>query len=1306
MPLLSDFNVKNLSDITEKSKRVKVKEIDNHEIAIIGMSVRLPMANNLQDFWLNIQAGVDCTSNIPIKRREFVEDFLKYSGEIEKNSDFLEGGYLKEVDKFDAEFFNILPTEAILMSPEQRLFLECAWEVLEDAGYSRKKINGTRTGVYVGFTGDLGGYNYRQIIEKVGVDPSLKPIAGPGNLEAILASRISYLLDLRGPAMLIDTACSSSLVAVHQACNSIRNGDCEMAIAGGIRLNLIPLDKEDDKVGMESSDGKTRAFDNLSDGASMGEGVAAILLKPLSEAKRDGDYIYATIKGSAINQDGASIGITAPNVLAQTDVIINAWKDAGINPESISYIETHGTGTKIGDPIEIDGLTRAFKRYSNRKQFVAISSLKSNIGHLYQAAGISGLIKAVLALKHRKIPPTLHFQSPNSGIDFLDSPLYVNNSLREWREGQTPRRCGVSSFGFSGTNAHIILEEAPNQEYTSETDDLHIFTLSANSSLSLKKSISKYNDFLKSPVESTIEEICYTANTGRNHYTNRLAIVVRGKEELKEKIQFLHQNGLDKNANLKNIWFANHSIKLKQKQLLNENSMSKKLAMNLKEYLESILKKWQNEKDLSTKELLLNEIAELYVKGLDIEFDELYINREKQKISLPTYSFERSKYWIDIPQHHDSKNKLKREISNSNLFYKVEWKKARSEGNKKISPKKGILVFNNENGLGNELINRLRNNGCYVFEINYGSMFHKITDDKFVITGSKKDYEQVVKVMIEKEISQIIHLGTVKDYAEINNLLDLEISQQQGIYSIFNLTCALVNSDIGKPIDIVLVARNVNLVTGEEKRLKPEQAPFFAIGKVINQEYGMLNCRGIDIDTSFNVDHLINEISKEKKEYLVAYREGIRYIEEFGTYDISKQQNLETKVREGSVYVITGGTGGLGLEIAKNFASQAKVKLALLNRTKFPPRQEWSGILKNSGNNKLYRAIKMIQEIEDTGSEVFLYDVNINDYEKTKIIINSIRNELGTINGVVHCAGVAGDGFIITKEESDFQKVFQPKVHGTWILDNVTDTDDLDFFIMFSSGASLIGEAGQSDYCAANAYQDAFAHFRSQKGKHTLAINWVKWKEVGLAVDKNANQDGVYKMLPTNQAIKAFNEIIRKDVSQTLIGELNLESDKIKLLKLMPFNLSLELRKKIGENNLLQQTIINNKELDKSHVLRIQGRNNDNYTKIEKELAEIYQSILGVTEIDIYDNFFELGGNSILLNMLFLKLQKEFPGKLKLTDLFTYTSIHRLSCFLNDQLNSAGLVKKEKIENNDLHQMLEKIENGELTIENAVNLFS
>lgn len=601
----------------------------SRDVAIIGLSSRFPFADNYTEFWDVLSADSNCIRPFPAARKQDAEKYLKSIHPAEHSFDFIEGAYLDQVDQFDYPFFRITPIEANMMNPNQRIFLETAWGCLEDAGYGGDKIKGTNTGVYVGYMADSEGSQYRLMASDTNKQHYAAGVTG--NLASIIPSRISYLLDLKGPSLLVDTACSSSLVAIHLACSAIRSGECSMALAGGVRTILLPLDLQE-KIGIESSDGRTRAFDDRADGTGIGEGTAAILLKPLDEALKDRDHIYAVIKGTAVNQDGASIGITAPNVAAQTEVIVKAWKDARIEPETISYIESHGTGTNLGDPIEINGIHAAFQKYTDHKQFCGIGSLKSNIGHLYDCAGIAGMVKLVLSLQHREIPASIHFNTPNRKIDFLNSPVYLVNRKKKW-EKDFPLRAGISSFGFSGTNCHIVVEEAPRvQEPPTVKGTPHeVFTISANSKKALIRYIDRYYQFLTDHEDIDLRNLCYTANTGRPIHSFRVAMVIESITELRGFLNLLLGEALDGYRNGKGpIFYGDKQSKKNTNTVVSDH---------------------------------LVKLAKAYTEGENVRWHSLYNKEQRYTIPLPTYPFERERCWISIPDPEHAASSSVRGVS-------------------------------------------------------------------------------------------------------------------------------------------------------------------------------------------------------------------------------------------------------------------------------------------------------------------------------------------------------------------------------------------------------------------------------------------------------------------------------------------------------------------------------------------------------------------------------------------------------------------------------------------------------------------
>lgn len=488
------------------------------DIAIIGMSVKLPGINDLDTFWEGLVHGKDYIRELSISRKKDVEDFYIKQG-LTLPDTYPEAAYLERIDLFDYERFHISKGQAKYIDPAHRLFLETAVHCFEDAGYMGKSLSGQKTGVFVGYGGE---FEYKHMISKA--DKGNEGNYATGTLNSFITSRLCYLYDLKGPSMTVDTSCSSSLVALHLACNSLKAEECEMALVGGVQIYHLPVISGD--IGIQSKDFRTRPFDDRAEGTGGGEGVLSILIKKYSKAIKDKDHIYALIKGSAVNSDGTAIGLTAPNPAAQTNVLISAWEQAGILPETITYIEAHGTGTRLGDPIELKAATEAFKTFTTKRSFCAASSVKSNLGHLGYAAGIAGIIKAVLQLQNALLVPTVHFEKLNRNIQLDDSALYIQKGLSNWSTPVgVPKRCGVSSFGLSGTNCHVVLEEAPQKKIIKECGE-HIFFLSADTHELLKSYIDAMVKYIEEKTPS-LGELCYTLAIGREHLACKLIIVAK-----------------------------------------------------------------------------------------------------------------------------------------------------------------------------------------------------------------------------------------------------------------------------------------------------------------------------------------------------------------------------------------------------------------------------------------------------------------------------------------------------------------------------------------------------------------------------------------------------------------------------------------------------------------------------------------------------------------------------------------------------------------------------------------------------------
>jgi acyl transferase domain-containing protein/enoyl-CoA hydratase/carnithine racemase/acyl carrier protein len=589
-------------------------------IAIIGMSGQFPRAENIEAFWRNLAEGKDCVTEVPEWRwpqARYYDSDPQAPGKT--YSKWM--GVLEEADCFDPLFFTISPAEAELMDPQQRLFLEHCWRCIEDAGINPKTLSGSRCGVFVG----CGVNDYGQLNRK----DSLNAQGLTGSAPSILAARISYLLNLKGPCIAMDTACSSSLVAIGEACNSLILGDSAMVLAGGV--NVLPgptMHVMTSKAGMLSQEGRCFTFDSRANGFVPGEGVGVLLLKRLGDAVRDRDPIRGVIRGWGINQDGRTNGITAPSANSQISLEKEVYRRYGINPETITLVEAHGTGTKLGDPIEVEALNESFKAYTGRRNYCALGSVKSNIGHLLTAAGVAGVIKVLEALRHRMLPPTIHFTTLNEHIALNDSPFYINTELRPWEaSGQTRRRAAVSSFGFSGTNAHLVIEEYPAAEPESggaTFQETQIIALSAKTPEQLRTYAGRIREYLESREHISLRDLAYTLQVGREAMEERLALTAASLKELEEK--------------LRDFWAGKEPIAGFYRGQVKTSQETLSILTADEAMTEPI--------EAGAGEGKYRKLAELWVKGLRIDWSQLYDGVTPQRVSLPTYPFARERYWI------------------------------------------------------------------------------------------------------------------------------------------------------------------------------------------------------------------------------------------------------------------------------------------------------------------------------------------------------------------------------------------------------------------------------------------------------------------------------------------------------------------------------------------------------------------------------------------------------------------------------------------------------------------------------------
>jgi acyl transferase domain-containing protein len=612
-----------------QAKLEALERAKNEPIAIVGMGCRFPGgADTPEAFWKLLHDGKDAITEVPQDRWN-LETYYSSTPDTPGKICNRYGGFVPHLQEFDAQFFRIAPREALSLDPQQRLLLEVSWEALENAGLAPEGLMGTQTGVFVGICSI--DYWHRLLARK---PTEIDAYLTTGNTHSLASGRLSYIFGLNGPSLSIDTACSSSLVAVHLACKSLRDRECDLALAGGVNRILSPETSINfSKAKMLSPEGRCKTFDASANGFVRAEGCGVIVLKRLSDAVDSKDNILAVIYGSAINQDGRTSGLTVPNGPSQQAVIRQALSNSSLEANQVSYIETHGTGTALGDPIEVGAIAEVFAKERSLDEPLIIGSVKTNIGHLEAAAGIASLIKVVLALQHAEIPPNLHFQTPNPHLDWDKLPIKVATERISWTSTDKQRIAGVSSFGFNGTNAHVILAEAPGERQKSREErerPLHVLTLSAKSEKALRELAQRYADLLNSHPALKIGDICFTANAGRSHFDYRLGIIAASTSELQAKLTAFTKGQQAIGVMQGRVSSINHSVEkpyLPQAKEIDLPNLSQK-----QDY-------WQE---------ILENLLQLYLKGVPIDWLGFDRNYSRRKVVLPTYPFQRQRYWIEV----------------------------------------------------------------------------------------------------------------------------------------------------------------------------------------------------------------------------------------------------------------------------------------------------------------------------------------------------------------------------------------------------------------------------------------------------------------------------------------------------------------------------------------------------------------------------------------------------------------------------------------------------------------------------------
>ncbi len=1148
---------------TDKEKALTPRE----PIAIIGMSGRFAGSDNVHELWNHLKNGDDLVEEVTRW------DLSKYQ---EKHASYCNhGSFLGDIDKFDPLFFNISGLEATYMDPQQRLFLEEAWHALEDAGYAGTGMEGRRCGVYVGCAeGD-----YQQLLGE-----DLPPQALWGHMGSVIPARISYYLNLHGPAIAVDTACSSSLVAVHLACQSLWTGETDMALAGGVYIHTTPrCYLYGDRAGMLSRSGRCYTFDDRADGMVPGEALGAIVLKRLHEAVADGDHIYGVISGSAINQDGTTNGLTAPSQKSQERLEQNVYDTFHIHPEQIQMVEAHGTGTKLGDPIEYQALTRTFRKYTDKKEYCAIGSIKTNIGHTQIAAGITGMIKLLLSLKNKQIPPTLHFRSGNSNIQFADSPFYVNTYLQDWEVEPGVRRCAaVSSFGASGTNAHMVIEEAPQTERRHSEKPGYFIPLSARTSKQLRQQVEQLLAYCEQEPKADCGNMSYTLLLGRKHCNHRLACVARNQGELVMSLK---------------KWLEKGSASQVYHSELHEKDQ--RIQTSLKRYGDECIYNCQNASDTREYLELLTTIADLYVQGYSLDFECLFSNEQYSRIPLPTYPFAKEQYWAprsedEITGGRAAEREPKFTVvraaeapdvtSSRTLLFEPTWKKqdVPLEAEVPAYDRRMVLLCEPDEAL-HERLEASLNGAVQVLAFRSGK---SRIDERF----------QAYAIQAFESIQSIL-----KDKPEGRVLVQIVVR----------------NSGEG---------RLFSGLSGLLKTARLENPKF--IGQLIEVEQG---------EQAEGILAKLEDNSRSPMDGWIRYENGQRTIACWSRLETSGQEE-GLPWRDGGVYLITGGSGSLGLLVAEEIARQTQAATFIL-----------------TGRSPLDRDKQTkLQELESSGASVVYRQADITHRNTVIGLLDSIQQEFGRVHGIIHCAGVIQDNFIIKKTSEKFLEVLGPKVSGLVHLDEASSGQNLDFFVLFSSISGSLGNPGQADYSTANAFMDAYAEYRNalvgakQRRGQTLSIRWPLWKEGGMRIDADTEQIMTQNMgittMQTRSGMRALYQSLASGKEQVMVMEG--EPEKIEAY----------LAKGVSQAGVRAiQVAISNQATPKLDAGQLYDKT---LYRLKVLLGEVTR--LSVSSIEAHEPLERYGIDSIMITQLNAKLAGFF-GELSQTLFYEYQTLHALT---------------------------------------------
>ena len=1009
---------------------------DARDIAIVGVACRLPGGiDDLDALWRLLDEGREAISAYPTSR-----------GTWPRGDAIERGGFLHDVECFDAAFFRMSPSEAEVTDPQQRLLLEASWSCFEDACMPPAELRGSDTGVFVGASNS----DYAHLLQAAGVEAEAHTAVG--NSLAVLANRLSYFYDFNGPSLLVDTACSASLVALHTAVRALRAGECGLALACGVNVICNPrISASYARAGMLAPDGRCKVFDDAADGYVRAEGAVVMLLKPLAQALADGNRIHAVVRGTAVNHGGQAAGLTVPNPQRQAALLQAAWRDARIAPQDLSYLEAHGTGTSLGDPVEVEGMQSAFAATLPVGQAArcGIGSIKSNLGHLESAAGLAGVLKVVAAMARRRLPASLHVRHLNTRMSFEGSPLHVQVAAEPWL-GDGPRIAGVSSFGSGGANGHVVLCEAPPPSREADAPAVDggagPFVASAPDEAGLRRNVRAVLDWLSHRPEGLrFADALHSWQSGRTAFRHRLAVYVRDFDDLAHTLE---------------RWLAGDEGRVRTGRVDGVAGGTPTEPDDLAHWRDAIAARDGD------------ALADLWVQGRDGGWSGLHVagTVRPRFAVVPGHAFERTRYWIEPP----ATGVVDARAAETRCLVPGWTPQALPEAvGAPEDITRQVLVWTRRALDAAALANGLSN--CRVHVIDAAG------DDVALRF-------QALAARCFSELQDLVRDGT-QDRVQLQIVAEGDALGEW----VGGLRGMLASARIEEP----RLAWQILSV--------PDGLPETELRELLEANQRAFECGAT-----------------------ISYRDGRRLARCWNRMPMGDTRAHLSGFRAGGTYLITGGLGGLGRVFAREILETVPDARVIL-----------------TGRSEPDARTGAILEEWPVSSRPDYRKLDLECREDVDAFADRLREEGLALRGVLHCAGLVEDGYLLHKTGESLARVFGPKVVGTRNLDEATRAFDLDFFVLFSSVMAEAGNAGQTDYACANGFMDCYAAHRQRlvadgmRRGRSLAIAWPYWQEGGMRIEGSAlavlRETRGMEPMPTAAGLDCFRAALRQEASQCLV---------------------------------------------------------------------------------------------------------------------------------------------------------------------------